>query len=72
MSMSRKFYEDIAARFKDLKPTRDGTVDIPESQIILWEAMVAETANSITAQGHTFDRQRFYEACGLITLRSGQ
>lgn len=67
MSLSRKFYEDIAKRFADLKPA-----DPTNPAYTTWEGMVAETANSITAMGATFNRGRFYGACGLITIRSGQ
>ena len=63
-ALSRKFYEDIAARFRNLKPSGENT-----PQHVTWEAMVAETANAVTASGSTFNRQRFYEACGLVTPR---
>lgn len=67
MSMSRKFYEDIAARFKEAmpEPERDSYGFPTSAAHHTWQEMVRVTADSITAQGATFNRSRFYEACGL-------
>lgn len=60
MSMSRKFYIDLAARLNAIQPH-------PDDKLMhqVWAESVKAVADSITGQGHTFDRQRFYEACGL-------
>lgn len=64
--MSRKFYNDLAARYSALKPT--GKSATADAALLLWEDMVGQTASAITAQGSTFDRNRFYAACGLTTV----
>lgn len=59
MAMSRKTYKALAEDYRAIRP--------PSSQreaMAVWKLMVESTANVMEADNHSFNRDRFYEACG--------
>ena len=60
MTMSRKFFRELAERYARQRP---GFTD-PGEVYQMWEVMVVSTANAISQQNSSFDQDRFLEACG--------
>jgi hypothetical protein len=64
-TMSRKFFIDLAHSYRDIRPPEDAT-----QLRAMWLHCVTVTANSIAQQSAQFNRERFYEACGLAEHES--
>lgn len=58
MAMSRRFFKDLAQRYKLSKPPLDG----PSRDV--WRGMILDTCHAIELENPSFQRQRFLEACG--------
>lgn len=58
-SCTRKFFKQLAAEYKDVKPDDDS----PE--IYMWTTMVGRTGRIMKAENANFDVDRFLAACGL-------
>jgi len=59
-ALSRKFFIDLAHSLRDIRPPADA------AQLrAMWLHCVTVTANSIALQSAQFNRERFYEACGV-------
>ena len=60
MSMSRKFYVKLAAKYKSIKPTAEH----PEA-LAMWAWLVVATANVLMEEAGGFNTERFQSAAGL-------
>lgn len=60
MSMSRKFYVKLAAKYRAMKPTGEH----PEA-LAMWAWMVVATANVIMNEASGFNTDKFQTAAGL-------
>lgn len=60
MALTRRFFTKLAADFKEARPQ---SIDSREHAV--WMLMVIITANALAVQNAMFNRQRFYEACGM-------
>ena len=67
MALTRRFFTDLAAKYRDLRPADDET----PNELAVWEAMVRTTATALAAQNGMFNYAKFYEACG-VTSRTPQ
>jgi hypothetical protein len=59
-ALSRKFFIDLAHRYRDAAPPSDA------AQLrAMWLHCVTVTASAIAQQSAQFNHERFYEACGV-------
>jgi hypothetical protein len=59
MTLSRKFYKAVAARYARLRPAYTDSGEVYQ----MWESMVMTTVNAISEGNPSFDVPRFLEAC---------
>lgn len=67
MAMSRRFYNKLAAGFKDRKPAHEAGISASEYELMMsvWAQMVLGTASAIKEEAPSFDRDRFLAAAGI-------
>lgn len=61
-SMSRKFFTALAYELRGVRPPAEA-----EQLYAVWHHTVTATANVIESQAAQFNRERFFEACGVLT-----
>lgn len=69
MALTRRFFTDLAHKYRDLRPASDSGDST--AAWFVWEQMVRTTATALAAQNGMFNYAKFYEACGL-PLRTPQ
>lgn len=67
MAMSRRFYRNLAAKFKANKPTHEAGLSASEYELMVsvWAAMVLSVMSVIEEEAPSFDKVRFAEAAGI-------
>ena len=65
MALTRRFFTELAAKYRDLRPVTSDATGQFGTDYDLWEQMVRMTATSLAAQNGMFNYAKFYEACGM-------
>ena len=70
MAMSRRFFNNLATQYRELKPIpKDYDLSCEFSAAsVVWARTVTAAANAIKEEAPSFDRERFFMAADLNTL----
>lgn len=69
MTMSRRTYRAVAAELQAMPKIRKGDPDVYEFDLVHFENVVAAMASLFADDNTSFDRTRFFVACGIDESR---